>query len=74
MPRIVPELSMPPQDFLRWRHAHGYSQTQLARRLGVHYRTIGKWERGESHIPPFMSLALWAIARQDEEAKEEQTA
>lgn len=35
-----------------------FSQSELARELGVHPMTVSKWERGEQAVPPFLVLAL----------------
>ena len=47
----------------RWRGRNSYSQSQLAEALGVHDRTISKWENDQRAIPPFMGLALEALRR-----------
>jgi DNA-binding transcriptional regulator YiaG len=39
----------------------GLSQSQLAERLGVHVRTIGKWERGERGVPEPVARLLATI-------------
>jgi len=42
---------MTAEHFASERSRLGLSQSELAARLGVHVRTIGKWERGERGIP-----------------------
>jgi transcriptional regulator with XRE-family HTH domain len=49
---------MAPKDLKKWREKNGYSQSQLARVLGVATQTISRWERGTRVIPPFLHLAL----------------
>jgi len=44
------------------RLALGLSQPQLAALLGVHPRTIGQWEHDTRGIPPYLHLALHALA------------
>ena len=38
-----------------------YSQRELAEKLGVSSKTIGRWDRGESALPPYLEPALRAI-------------
>jgi DNA-binding transcriptional regulator YiaG len=45
----------------RQRERLGYSQAQLAKLLGVHVRTISKWERGVHRIPDAVLLLLKQI-------------
>lgn len=40
------------------RLAKGYSQSQLARELGVHVMTLSRWEREALPIPRMAELAL----------------
>ena len=53
---------MTTDDLQGWRLNLGFTQADLAARLGVHTITVSRWERGETPIPPFLHLALWAIA------------
>jgi transcriptional regulator with XRE-family HTH domain len=34
------------------------SQTALAEKLGIHFRTVQNWEKGVTSIPPSVHLAL----------------
>jgi len=52
---------MSAKDFKRQRLAKGYSQSQLARELDVHMRTVSKWERGVVPVPRMAELALAAL-------------
>ena len=57
-------------DELRaWRAAHGISQEQLARLLGVTSTAVRRWEMPEESahrraIPPYLERALRDIARE----------
>jgi DNA-binding transcriptional regulator YiaG len=42
---------MDPEEFKSGRGAIGLTQTELARRLGVHPLTVSRWERGLVSIP-----------------------
>jgi len=45
------------QNLAAWRKTHGYSQSQLARELGVVKDTVSKWERGE-YAPNWKIIVL----------------
>jgi len=46
-------------DALRaWRRRHGYSQTRLARALGVSRRSVNRWETSGVGIPPWLRVGL----------------
>ena len=47
------------------REACGFSQTQVARELGIPQTTLGQWERGVTMIPHVKVLALLARYRVD---------
>lgn len=49
---------MSPNDLQKWRKKNNYSQSQLAKVLGVATMTISRWERGVREIPSFLHLAL----------------
>jgi transcriptional regulator with XRE-family HTH domain len=53
---------MTPADLTAARKRLGLSQTALADRLGVQRLAVGRWERGERAIPPFLHLAMTALA------------
>jgi transcriptional regulator with XRE-family HTH domain len=57
---------MSPDDLKKWRKKNNYSQSQLAKVLGVAPLTISRWERGERDIPSFLHLALACTKRRDE--------
>ncbi len=52
---------MTKEQFQQWRIEHGYTQAEIAEVLGVHFRTISKWEIGARKIPPFMHITLRCI-------------
>jgi transcriptional regulator with XRE-family HTH domain len=54
---------MKPEDLQKWRHSHDYSQSQLAKALGVIPITISRWERGDREIPSFLYLALKCLKK-----------
>ena len=56
---------MKPDDLKKWRKKNNYSQSQLARALGVHTLTISKWERADREIPSFLHLALECMERKE---------
>jgi len=52
-----------------WRKQNGYSQSQLAKALGVITITVSRWERGEREMPPYLHLALKSLRRKGTEIK-----
>jgi transcriptional regulator with XRE-family HTH domain len=46
------------KDLITWRKRNKYSQSQLAKVLGVDVMTISRWERGVRAIPSYLHLAL----------------
>jgi transcriptional regulator with XRE-family HTH domain len=54
---------MTPADLTARREQLGYSQHELARRLGVNQASISRWESGRQPIPAWLPLALEALAR-----------
>lgn len=51
-------------ELKRRREACGYSQGELAERLGVHSMTVSKWERDALVIPIYVDLALQTLERE----------
>lgn len=49
---------MKPNELIKWRKKNSYSQSELARTLGVHVLTISRWERGIREIPEYLYRAL----------------
>ena len=54
---------MKPDELKQWRIRNNYSQTDLAKSLGVTSITISRWERQEREIPPFLHLALKCLKK-----------
>ena len=54
---------MTPVDLQKWRHENGYSQSQLAKALGVLTMTISRWETGTREISPYLHLALKSLRK-----------
>ncbi len=52
---------MTPEELKKWREKNGYSQSQLARALGVITISISRWERAVREIPSFLHLALYGL-------------
>lgn len=46
-----------------WRTRAGLSQASIAATLGVHKRTVSKWECGVHRIPDAVALALRALRK-----------
>lgn len=52
---------MTPAQLRAARAAIGLSQAELAERLGVSHRQLGRWERGQWPVPPAIALAVEAL-------------
>lgn len=59
--------SMTPEELKQWRAKTGYTQTALAKALGVGQVCIARWETGVRKIPSFLHLALDALEYKAEE-------
>lgn len=46
------------RDLADWRLNMGMTQAELAQELEVSEKTVYRWERRQSAIPPFLHLAL----------------
>jgi DNA-binding transcriptional regulator YiaG len=49
-------------EFKELRRKAGHTQATLAREMGVHLRTVTRWEIGEIPVPRVVELALRYIA------------
>lgn len=49
-------------EFKKLREAAGHTQATLAEAMGVHLRTVWRWELGETIIPKVVELALRYVA------------
>jgi transcriptional regulator with XRE-family HTH domain len=49
-------------EFKRLRQNAGHTQASLAEAMGVHLRTVWRWELGETVIPKVVELALCYVA------------
>jgi transcriptional regulator with XRE-family HTH domain len=62
---------MTPQELKKWREKNGYSQSQLAKALGVITISVSRWERGVREIPSFLHLALLGLGCMGKKGGEE---
>ncbi len=56
-------------DLKNWRLDNNYSQSQLAKALGVIKLTVSRWETGKREIPSFLHLALKSLRKRGGEIK-----
>jgi len=49
---------MTPKELKAWRKKNNYSQSRLAKALGVATLSVSRWERGTRKISSFLHLAL----------------
>lgn len=54
---------MTPEELKRKRQAKGWSQLELARRLGVARNTVVRWEHGTRKISTMTSVAIRSVLR-----------
>ena len=54
--------SVTKNEFKRLRKSAGHTQASLSREMGIHIRTVTRWEIGEVVIPKVVELALRHIA------------
>lgn len=57
------------KELQAWRVKNRYSQTQLAKALGVITLTVSRWEREDRAIPPFLHLALKSLPKKGGEIR-----
>ena len=56
---------MTPEELKLTRKALGYSQRRFAERIGVAFKTVWNWEKGETKVPDFAPMVLMAMAFED---------
>jgi len=49
-------------EFKKLRESIGYSKASLSKEMGIHLRTVTRWEIGEVDVPRVVELALRYIA------------
>lgn len=54
---------MESSDLIKWRSEHGYTQKELAIKLGVQTITVYRWEKAMREIPSFLHLALECMGK-----------
>jgi len=57
-------------EFKKLRETAGHTQASLAVAMGVHLRTVWRWELGETIIPKVVELALRYVAEHAETARD----
>lgn len=57
---------MTKDEFKKLRESAGHTQASLASAMGVHLRTVWRWELGETIIPKVVELALRYVAEHAE--------
>jgi transcriptional regulator with XRE-family HTH domain len=62
---MVYVITMISAELKRWREVNGYTQSKLAKALGVASMTVTRWEMGIRSIPPFLHLALMSLKGRD---------
>ena len=53
---------MTKDEFKKLRKRAGHTQASIAKEMGVHIRTVTRWEIGEIVIPKVVELAIRYIA------------
>lgn len=61
---------MTKDEFKRLRESAGHTQASLAAAMGVHLRTVWRWELGETIIPKVVELAVRYVAEHAETARD----
>lgn len=66
----MPIVSLVTKDeFKKLRKSAGHTQASLAREMGVHLRTVTRWEIGEIIVPKVVELALRYIAEKSKRGR-----
>ena len=61
---------MTKDEFKKLRETAAHTQASLAVAMGVHLRTVWRWELGETLIPKVVELALRYVAEHREKARD----
>ena len=59
--------NMKPKELQAWREEHRYTQSKLARVLGVTSLTVSRWETEARKTSPYLHLALEYISIKEKE-------
>jgi transcriptional regulator with XRE-family HTH domain len=62
--------SVTKDEFKKLRESAGHTHASLASAMGVHLRTVWRWELGETIIPKVVELALRYVAEHSETARD----
>jgi DNA-binding transcriptional regulator YiaG len=60
---------MTSEELRQWRYQNHYSQSDLAKALGVITLTVSRWEREDREIPSYLHLALQSLPKRGGEIK-----
>ena len=63
--RLNLKAQQPESEVRAWRKARGWSQAQLATRLGVSVLVIKRWEGGSRTPPTYLRLALERLEQKE---------
>ncbi len=63
------KISVTKDEFKKLREAAGHTQASLAVAMGVHLRTVWRWELGETVIPKVVELALRYVAEHKKKSR-----
>lgn len=61
---------LPDTDFVNNCKMVGWNLSQVARALGVHRRTVGRWASGEDDIPPTVERIMWLLVRAGDDERQ----
>lgn len=64
------KVSVTKEEFKKLRETAGHTQASLAKAMGVHLRTVWRWELGETIIPKVVELALRYVAEHSEKVRD----
>ena len=64
------KVSVTKDGFKKLRESAGHTHASLASAMGVHLRTVWRWELGETIIPKVVALALRYVAEHAERSRD----